>query len=147
VDALPQALANRDGAHGLRPRTVIWLNELQLFPDPADMASGEHVAASLRELLGSSRARAVLVLGTLGRSTGSGSPPSRSQKVGSARPDSGTVGGRDLRVDDFDGRDATVVEAAEVDPRWEPLDSGSGWNRNGAQQVAGAPPGERVGLK
>ena len=44
------------------PRTVVWLNEAQLYLDPAD---GERVAAGLRELLRDPARRPVLVLATL----------------------------------------------------------------------------------
>jgi len=47
------------------PRTVVWLNEAQLYLDPADGGLGERVAAGLRELLRDPARVPVLVLATL----------------------------------------------------------------------------------
>jgi hypothetical protein len=52
------------GLSRVHPRTVVWLNEAQLYLDtPGD--NGERVAAGLRELLRDPRRRPVLVLATL----------------------------------------------------------------------------------
>ena len=47
------------------PRTVVWLNEAQLYLDVADGGLGERVAAGLRELLRDPARAPVLVLATL----------------------------------------------------------------------------------
>jgi hypothetical protein len=47
------------------PRTVVWLNEAQLYLDIADGGLGERVAAGLRELLRDPARAPVLVLSTL----------------------------------------------------------------------------------
>ena len=49
---------------GIRPRTVVWLNEAQFYLD-ADSGLGERVAAGLRELLRDPGRAPVLVLATL----------------------------------------------------------------------------------
>ena len=50
---------------GIGPRTVVWLNEAQLYLDPPDSPLGERVAAGLRELLRDPARAPVLVLATL----------------------------------------------------------------------------------
>ena len=50
---------------GIGPRTVVWLNEAQLYLDPAEAGLGERVAAALRELLRDPARAPVLVLATL----------------------------------------------------------------------------------
>ena len=50
---------------GIGPRTVVWLNEAQLYLDPADAGLGERVAAGLRELLRDVGRAPVLVLATV----------------------------------------------------------------------------------
>ena len=50
---------------GVRPRTVVWLNEAQFYLDPAGAGLGERVAAGLRELLRDPARGPVLVLATL----------------------------------------------------------------------------------
>lgn len=47
------------------PRTVIWLNDAQFYLLTGDNASGEQVAAGLRELLRDARRAPILVLGTI----------------------------------------------------------------------------------
>jgi len=53
------------GLPGVGPRTVVWLNEAQLYLDVADRGLGERVAAGLRELLRDPSRAPVLVLATL----------------------------------------------------------------------------------
>ena len=50
---------------GIGPRTVVWLNEAQLYLDAEDGGLGERVAAGLRELLRDPARAPVLVLATL----------------------------------------------------------------------------------
>ncbi len=50
---------------GIRPQTVVWLNEAQFYLDVADGGLGERVAAGLRELLRDPARAPVLVLATL----------------------------------------------------------------------------------
>ncbi len=50
---------------GIGPRTVVWLNEAQLYLDVAEDGLGEKVAAGLRELLRDPARTPVLVLATL----------------------------------------------------------------------------------
>ena len=47
------------------PRTVVWLNEAQVYLQVADGGLGERVAAGLRELLRDAGRAPVLVLATL----------------------------------------------------------------------------------
>ncbi len=60
----PEALA-RVLADGVPPRTVLWLNETQLYLDTPASELGEQVASSLRELLRDPNSFPVLILGTL----------------------------------------------------------------------------------
>ena len=50
---------------GIGPRTVVWLNEAQLYLDTAEAGLGERVAAGLRELLRDPGRAPVLVLATV----------------------------------------------------------------------------------
>jgi len=52
---------------GIGPRTLVWLNEAQLYLDPAEAGLGEQVAAGLRELLRDPGRAPVLVLATMWR--------------------------------------------------------------------------------
>ena len=51
--------------HSIGPRTVVWLNEAQLYLDVADGDLGERIAAGLRELLRNPDRSPVVVLATL----------------------------------------------------------------------------------
>src|SRR5262249_51158504 len=53
------------GLRGIGAGTVVWLNETQLYLDPAEAGLGEKVAAGLRELLRDPGRRPVLVLATV----------------------------------------------------------------------------------
>ncbi|MGM9337559.1 hypothetical protein [Streptomyces murinus] len=50
---------------GIPPRTVLWLNETQLYLDTPASSLGERVAAGLRELLRDTKAGPILILGTM----------------------------------------------------------------------------------
>ena len=50
---------------GIKPRTVVWLNEAQFYLDPAEAGLGERVAARLRDLLRDPGRAPVLVLATV----------------------------------------------------------------------------------
>ena len=50
---------------GIKPRTVVWLNEAQFYLDPADAGLGEKVAAGLRALLRDPGRAPVLMLATM----------------------------------------------------------------------------------
>ncbi|WP_433857388.1 hypothetical protein [Streptomyces kronopolitis] len=50
---------------GIPPRTVLWLNETQLYLDTPASSLGERVAAGLRELLRDPKAGPILILGTM----------------------------------------------------------------------------------
>jgi hypothetical protein len=59
----PSALLR--GLPDIKPRTVVWLNEAQLYLDIPDRGLGEQVAAGLRELLRDPARSPVLVLATM----------------------------------------------------------------------------------
>ena len=50
---------------GVPPRTVLWLNELQLYLNPSEVELGERVAAAVRDLLRTKADTPLLVIGTL----------------------------------------------------------------------------------
>ncbi|MFC8569078.1 hypothetical protein ACFUIW_25320 [Streptomyces sp. NPDC057245] len=50
---------------GIPPRTVLWLNETQLYLSAPASGTGERIAAGLRELIRDSTCSPVLILGTL----------------------------------------------------------------------------------
>ena len=64
IDPSPPDAALRE-LPGIEPRTVVWLNETQLYLDTAGSGLGEQVAAGLRELLRDSGRAPVLVLATM----------------------------------------------------------------------------------
>ena len=64
IDPTRPAAALRD-LPGIRPRTVVWLNEAQFYLEVAEGGLGEQVAAGLRELLRNPGRAPVLVLATL----------------------------------------------------------------------------------
>jgi hypothetical protein len=62
----PDAVLDGFSKGHISPRTVVWLNETQLYLNtPADYLLGEQAAAALRELLRDATRGPVLVLGTL----------------------------------------------------------------------------------
>ena len=63
IDPSPPDAALRE-LPGIKPRTVVWLNEAQLYLDTAD-ERGERVAARLRELLRDAGGGPVVVLATV----------------------------------------------------------------------------------
>lgn len=60
-----RALALRNGLPSGGPRTVVWLNEAQLFLQTPSSGLGEELAASLRELLNDPRRGPVVVVATM----------------------------------------------------------------------------------
>ena len=92
---------------GIRPRTVVWLNEAQLYLDIADGGLGERVAAGVRELLRDPALAPVLVLATLWpqfRDDLSARPEGRSDPHAQARE---LLAGHDITV-------PTTFTAAEL---------------------------------
>lgn len=63
----PEALWEALRVNLIRPRTVLWLNELNFYLDTPESQLGEEIAASLRDLLRSPEHGPVLAVGTLWR--------------------------------------------------------------------------------
>ena len=59
------ALANALEGRTIGPRTVLWLNEAQLYFGATSEGLGEYIAAELRELLRSPNRGPILILGTM----------------------------------------------------------------------------------
>ncbi|MEU3430544.1 hypothetical protein [Streptomyces gardneri] len=127
------------GLAAVGPKTVVWLNETQLYL--ADEHAGERIAAALRSLLGDTDRAPVLVLGTLwpehwDRLT-SPTGPRLDHPHAQARQ---LLAGRHLRVPEaFTAQDIIVAgEAAVTDQRLALALQGSADGRI-AQFLAGAP--------
>ncbi|MFJ8028854.1 hypothetical protein [Streptomyces sp. NPDC096311] len=65
INPTPPEALTRGLENGIPPKTVLWLNETQLYLDTPASESGERVAAGLRELLRDSDSSPVLILGTV----------------------------------------------------------------------------------
>lgn len=122
------------------PRTVVWLNETQLYLAPPGGDIGERVAAALHTLLTDPERAPVLVLGTLW--------PEHWDSLTRAAPAGGThphsragalLAGADIRVPEvFGGEDLRALDrAADEDPRIAAAASAEGGRVT--QYLAGVP--------
>ncbi|MGW4034559.1 tetratricopeptide repeat protein [Streptomyces sp. NPDC004838] len=128
------------GLPEVRPRTVLWLDEIQQYLLTSDPAVGERVAAELRELLRTPGRGPVLVLATAhpenwARLTAAppprdGCPQTRALLTG--------VGVRARIPDEFVCDPAALEEAAQADPRVAEA-SAVAADRRLTQYLAGVP--------
>lgn len=112
----PEALL--DGLDRVGPRTVLWLNEIQLYLSPATGGIGERAAAALGGLLRDQERGPVLMLGTIWREDWQAlcapAVPERPDPHTEARR---LLTGRSIDVpDDFTGVMDALRTAADTDP-------------------------------